>query len=138
MTLPELLRRHGLRITTPRQRIFDILKSHDTPLDIATILADRGAVDRVSVYRTLELFIQLGIVTVIPTGWKKRYELADPFKPHHHHLECTACSNLVAIDTPELEHLIESIADTHHYQLSSHHIELRGTCGKCHKMVKSP
>lgn len=135
MILAEILRTHGLRVTTARRTVFNILHAHDVPLDIAAILAEKGEIDRASVYRTLELFVRLDIVSIIPIGWKKKYELSDPFRPHHHHLQCNTCGELVAIDTPELERLIETVAHAHGYQLSSHHIELRGTCYRCQNVI---
>lgn len=137
MTLADFLRQRGLRITIPRQHVFNILQHYERPISIATIVAEKGTVDRTSVYRTLELFAQLGIITIVPMGWKKKYELAGPFKPHHHHLECTGCGQLVPINAPEVEQLIDSIAAEHHYQLSSHHIELRGTCKNCRRTANT-
>ncbi len=119
------------RITRARLELFEVLRTTDTPLPIADIHARCQKSDRASTYRNLELFIQAGIVTVIPLGWKKRYELASPFKPHHHHLQCTNCGKLVDINTPELETLIQSIADLQEFSLSSHHIELAGLCNNC-------
>ena len=119
------------RITSARLELFEALRSADVPLPIADIHARCEKSDRASTYRNLELFIQAGIVTVIPIGWKKRYELASPFKPHHHHIQCTNCGKLVDIKTPELETLIETIAKSHKFTLSSHHIELAGLCSNC-------
>ncbi len=119
------------RITTARKAVFTVLNAADKPIAIQDITKRARDIDRVSVYRTLELFTLLGIVEVVHVGWKKRYELAGPFKPHHHHLECTSCHELIAIDPEQLEQLIDSIARDHGYTLSSHHIELQGLCSMC-------
>jgi Fur family ferric uptake transcriptional regulator len=65
---------------------------------------------------------------------KQRYELAEPFKSHHHHLVCTSCGALVPIDQPKLERLVQHIANDHGYNLTSHHVELQGVCNACHSM----
>ncbi len=130
-SLRSLLAAHQLRVTSPRQQIFSLLSELDRPLSIREISQHCPRIDRTSIYRTLELFTRLQITIVIPIGWKHRYELAEPFKPHHHHLQCTTCKELIAIDTPRLENMISDLATTHGYTLSHHHIELLGTCKKC-------
>jgi Fe2+ or Zn2+ uptake regulation protein len=129
--LETLFHEHGLRLTTPRRQVFEALKQAHRPLSIRDIIASCHSVNRSSIYRALDAFAALGIIEIIHVGWKLRYELASPFKPHHHHLECTSCGELIAIDTPELEQHIHAIASAHNYTLGSHHVELRGLCATC-------
>lgn len=129
--LSVLFREHQLRLTNARKQVFYTLQHADKPLSIRQIITSCSAADRTSVYRTLELFVSLGIVLGIPTGWKTRYELAEPFRPHHHHLQCAWCGEVIAIELPELEDQIRKFARQHHYTLSSHHIELHGVCAHC-------
>ncbi|HMQ97157.1 MAG TPA: Fur family transcriptional regulator, partial [Candidatus Nanoperiomorbaceae bacterium] len=118
--LEELLRTSGNRLTNPRRQVFTALQQADEPLSLQRLLALAPGTDRTSIYRTLELYEQLHIIDIVHIGWKKRYELADPFKPHHHHLQCTKCHELIAIDTPELEQLISIIAKKHNYTITDH------------------
>jgi Fe2+ or Zn2+ uptake regulation protein len=132
-TIEELFAARGYRLTMPRRQVFNELQKASRPLAIGDIITACGGVDRVSIYRTLELFAELDIISVIPVGWKKRYELAGPFKPHHHHLQCVSCGELVAIDTPRLEGMVTDLATSHGYKLAHHHIELSGICEMCQK-----
>lgn len=132
-TIEELFSNEGYRLTMPRRQVFNELQKSSRPLAIGEIIATCEGVDRVSIYRTLELFAELDIISVIPVGWKKRYELAGPFKPHHHHLQCISCGELVAIDTPRLEGIVTDLATSHGYTLTHHHIELTGICETCQK-----
>ena len=134
--LAEYLAVKGLRVTNARKAVFLALKQAEHPVDIRTLVIQSQPINRVSVYRCLELFINLGVADVVTVGWKKRYELAGPFAPHHHHLQCTACGELVAINTPKLEYIVNNVAALHGYQLTSHHIELSGTCSACRKLQK--
>ena len=127
----QLIRERGIRLTEPRREVFSILNQHDQPLTIGELLKLSKIAERTSVYRTLNLFATLGIIETITSGWKSRYELAGPFKPHHHHLHCTACRQLIQLDIPILEETIKSFADSHEYMLTGHHIELTGLCKKC-------
>ncbi len=129
--LETLLQSSGNRLTTPRRQVFTALHQAAEPLSLQQLVALCQGVDRTSIYRTLELYEQLHIIEIVHVGWKKRYELADPFKPHHHHLQCTGCHQLVAIDTPELERLIDTIAQQHGYVITGHHFELQGLCPAC-------
>ena len=131
--LATILSDHHLRSTAPRRAVFRALIETSKPLYLHEIIRTCETIDRTTIYRTLELYVSLGIVEIIHVGWKKRYELAEPFKPHHHHLQCTVCSELIAIDTPRLEEYIETTAMRYGYQLTGHHIELRGICMTCRK-----
>jgi Fe2+ or Zn2+ uptake regulation protein len=129
--LETLLRTSKHRLTAPRKQVFTALKKAQQPLSLQQLTRSVPAIDRTSLYRTLELFVQLSIVRVIHTGWKKQYELADPFKPHHHHLQCTRCKELIEVKNPQLEQLIDRIVREHHYALTNHHFELEGLCQNC-------
>lgn len=123
----------GIRLTEPRRELFAILNERDQPLTINELLKFSKIAERTSVYRTLELFQKHGIVEVVQVKYKQRFELAEPFKPHHHHLVCVRCGELLPLDQPKLEKIISRIAEGHHYQLTSHHVELQGLCKGCQK-----
>ena len=77
---------NGYSLTRARLAVFELLNNNE-PQTISQILAKaNGLVDRVSVYRNIELFEKLGIVRRIYLGWKYKLELSDKFFAHHHHL----------------------------------------------------
>ena len=129
--LETVFRLHQLRLTTPRRVLFRALETAHTPQLIHQLVASCPNIDRTSIYRSLELFASLGIIHVIPVGFKRKYELAEPFVPHHHHVNCTVCGSTTPIDTPELEQLIASIAQSHDFTVNAHHFELEGVCKQC-------
>lgn len=131
--LETVMQHHKKRLTAPRRLVFEALQAAPRPLSMAELTRQLGDIDRTSIYRTLDLFVSLRIIDIITTGWKRRYELAEPFKPHHHHLQCTSCNELIAINTPEIETVIADTANSYNYQLLSHHIELFGVCYNCQK-----
>ena len=132
----KLLHTSGNRLTHARRQVFQVLEQADQPLSLQQILGSVAAIDRTSVYRALELFNRLAIIEIVYVGWKKRYELAGTFRPHHHHLQCTHCHQLIALDTPELEKLITHLSEVHGYVLTSHHIELLGVCPHCQTLAQ--
>lgn len=129
--LEKIFRDKQLRLTEPRKDVFKVLDDRDQPMTIGEIIKESHIAERTSVYRTLQLFTKLGIVDIIQVGWKQRYELAEPFKAHHHHLICVKCGALVKIDLPKLEKIINKIGDSYNYELVGHHVELQGICKDC-------
>lgn len=129
--LETVFAKEGYRLTSPRRAVFDVLHSSESPLAIAAIIKACPDVDRVSIYRTLALFTRLGITEIIPFGWKQRYELTSPFKPHHHHLYCTNCGILIDIHSQKLEQVVAAIAREQDFQPAAHKFEITGLCRQC-------
>ena len=131
MTLDDLFKQHNLRLTKPRQQVFDALQKSNVPLTISDIAKKCKTIDRTSVYRALVIFDRLKIVNAVTIGWKNYYELAEPFIPHHHHLYCIRCQNAAPIQTPELEQLIRYLGNKYGFKVTEHHFELEGLCKNC-------
>lgn len=129
--LETIFARQQLRLTRPRQEVFNILQESNVPLSAPAIAKQCPDIDRVSVYRTLELFTSLDIATVVPVGWKQRYELTSPFKPHHHHLSCTNCGALIDVHSKKLEQLVAAIARDYGFTAAEHKFEVSGLCSNC-------
>lgn len=128
-----ILRSAGQSVTKPRLAVFETLLESDTPLKNGDIAKRTPTVDRASVYRTLELFAKLDITTTTIRGWTPFTELAEPFKPHHHHLICSQCGNVEEIASDTLEDMLGIIAMRQKFHLTSHIVELTGLCAACHK-----
>ncbi len=133
--LEVIFARNQLRMTTPRQAVFEAMRASEMPLSIGDITKKCPDVDRVSIYRTIELFVSLAIAEAVPLGWKQRYELTSPFQSHHHHLYCTSCGALVDIHSKKLEQLVASIARDYDFTPAEHKFEVSGLCEKCQKTV---
>ena len=127
----KILKNHGLRVTTPRLDIFTAFSSHDAPMTIIDLIRECPDVDKVSIYRTVRLFSELGIITMVVHTQKDSYELAAPFRPHHHHMICERCNLLIVINSEQVERLIGTLAGTYNFLPSFHHFEVRGICSSC-------
>lgn len=126
-----ILSTHGLRSTTPRRVVFGALLACDAPVSIIQLVELCPEIDKVSVYRTIDLFAKLGVTNSVTHGWKQRYELASPFKPHHHHLVCRICGTASEIHSAKVEELIASIASEQSFTPSDHMFEINGVCRNC-------
>jgi Fur family transcriptional regulator, ferric uptake regulator len=117
--------------TKPRVAVFNELATHG-PLSVGTLASQLApAVDRATVYRTVELYEKLGIVNRIWHGFKHQVELSEIFTPHHHHAMCQNCGQTIDIASPELEATLAKLAKSHHFLALSHSVELLGYCNKC-------
>ena len=127
----QILKDSGVSVTKVRQAIFMALSEADKPLKNGQVAALVPSVDRASVYRTLELFAQLGITTTTIRGWTPFTELAEPFKQHHHHIICEQCGKVVEIENDTLEDVLNIVAGRHDFSLKKHIVELTGLCKDC-------
>lgn len=124
----------GYRVTNARLKLFHLLVG-TKPLSIQDILLKaNGTIDRVGVYRNVELFETLGIIRRITIGWKYKIELSDAFTPHHHHLVCITCGNVADIKADEkIEQFIYEVAKSYRFRPISHQFEVEGYCQLCSK-----
>ena len=80
-----------------------------------------------TVYRTLYLLNELGIVRRLDLGDGSRYELAED---HHHHIICESCGDISDFEECPLdpERLPLKSAD---FEVRSHSLEVYGLCAVC-------
>lgn len=131
MSIETVLENHKLRVTKSRLAIFDTLRSATRPLSEVEIAVATPTVDPVTVYRTVELFLKLDVVVGVAYAWKQRYELAVPFRPHHHHMLCTSCGRVEEVQSEKLEKFIASLGEEHGFQAREHTFEITGLCRQC-------
>lgn len=125
------LRRHGYSTTKARQAVFAALSGQE-PQTIAQLIKACAGVDRASIYRTISLLEQLGIVQRLQIGWKYKLELSGDFMEHHHHLSCTGCGNVIALpEDAAIEQRLYALAASQHFTPTDHQLEIRGLCKAC-------
>ena len=100
-----VLRRKHLNITDSRKKILSLFLNHKDALAHADIEKNAGEkFDRVTVYRTLQTFVEKGIVHTIPTADNAiLYALCkDCDEEHHHddhvHFVCQDCHTTICLD----------------------------------------
>ncbi len=131
----QFLERKALRLTEARAAIVEAALARTGHYPIEELIADlkrlgiRGS--KATVYRTLPLLAEAGIVKpAIVAGDAKSYETtfgAD----HHDHLVCGACGKVVEFGFEAFEILQREVAGRYGFRLDSHHHELVGTCPEC-------
>lgn len=125
-----VLKQQGFSATKTRMAVFRALLATQpaTMHDLITALPD---VDRATIYRTVDLFVDLNIAKKVSTGFKYRVELGDSFQEHHHHLTCLRCGSVIDVHTPEIEYAIEQTAANNGFRPIRHDLEISGYCSSC-------
>ncbi len=129
------LRDHRQPVTRQRDLIAQIVFLSDDHPSVDLIirrLRDQGeAVGTATVYRTLEVLVESGLVRAHDFGEGfKRYEPMSA-QAHHEHLICERCGTVVEFQNERLERMLPIIADEHAFQHSRHRVEIYGVCRDC-------
>lgn len=123
--------------TRARSAVLTVLTSVPDPLRAVQIhraLRNPG-INLSSVYRALQLFEALNIVRRVALGGAARYEMADGYRHHHHHLVCDTCGRIEDMTTCPVEgaDLTRRIQKRTGFAVRSHVFELFGLCRSCRR-----
>jgi Fur family ferric uptake transcriptional regulator len=134
----------GYRLTLPRQAILDVLGGSSEHLSAEDIYLQvhkiHPGVGLTTVYRTVELLVQTGLVLKFDFGdGRARYELSEGPKGarHHHHLVCTRCGRVIDY-TDFIDEELELLNSTekglsakYDFKITHHLIQFYGLCDEC-------
>lgn len=138
MDIEEILQSHELRMTKPRQLVWDVLTarhSHDNHLTAAEVAEHVHMVDETvnvsSVYRALSLFDELGLVRESRLGGDD----VSRWEPSHDddtiHLVCESCGAVQHHHGDAVDRLTTHLSGHHGFVASSVDIVVKGTCESC-------
>jgi Fur family ferric uptake transcriptional regulator len=128
--IKSLLKQQGFSATKTRLAILRALLAAQ-PATMQDLITALPKIDRATVYRTVDLFVDLNIAKKVSTGFKYRIELGESFQEHHHHLTCLRCSSVIDVHTPEIEYAIEQTASNNGFRPLRHDLEITGYCSNC-------
>lgn len=131
--IERLLTNHKLRKTDIRKDVLEVFLTNDKALtnqDIEENLQDNA--DRITLYRTLNKFVEHGILHRIENANQTHYALCHGCNIHHHsdnhiHFKCTSCESIECFDQPES--LGFSLPPN--YAIKKVNILVEGICAKC-------
>ncbi len=126
-----------LRSTSERFAVLDaVLQSqgHFDADDLYYRMITSGTkVSKATVYNTLELLKECGLVSKYRFAEKtSRYEKAFG-KPHHHHMICLQCGDIIEFVNDRLERIQEDVCSEKSFTPQSITLQIFGTCAKCRK-----
>lgn len=129
------LRRAGHRVTTPRRVVWEVIRhadAHLTAEEIAgRVRSDDPGINVSSVYRTLSLFSDLGLVreSALGPASASYWELAHPDEEFH--LRCTGCGRVEHHGGNLVERVREHLLEEHRFAAATIDLVVSGTCARC-------
>jgi len=128
------LRAAGFRVTPARRAIAAALLGVGRPLSPAEVLAlarrERPGLGRATVYRTLALLVQLGLVVPRPAPGGIRYSLVSKGM---HRLVCRSCGVELLLTECPAGSLAGELARRYGFQVDGHLLEFYGLCPDCQR-----
>lgn len=136
MSCTQALQAKGYRVTPQRMMVVEALHrvdQHISAEEIYTqVLAKYPYANISTVYRTLELLKELGLVTEIALrDGRVRYHPAE--KGHHHHLVCHKCGEIIDLPESSLLSLEETLFHDYQFKADLKHLAIFGLCADCQK-----
>jgi Fur family ferric uptake transcriptional regulator len=138
--LSKFLKEKGFRLTKERASILQKILSlhgHFDPEDLYLQIKKTGEkASRASVYRTLNVLCECGIIEKIrKTDHGSVYEQTFGHG-HHDHMHCLQCGVTLEFFSEQLEKIQDAVCKKQGFRGTSHTLEIRGYCKKCQKKIK--
>jgi Fur family ferric uptake transcriptional regulator len=130
--LTRALKDRGLRLTAQRQLVLQAVRElgHATPDEVhAKVQCVAASVNLTTIYRTLELLEDLGLVTHahLSHGAPTFHAAED----RHVHLVCRACGHIEELPVETVTPLAQTLRAERGFNLDVGHVALFGTCRRC-------
>jgi len=129
----EFLSRKNLRVTAQRRAIGDTAfstRQHFTAEQLLAWSRERDkSVSRATVYRTLPLLTESGLIREMDFG--KDYKFYDPNyaeHPHHNHIICQDCEKIVEFESEKIERLENEISHRLGFSVKTHRLQITASC----------
>ncbi len=146
--LEDFIRRKGLRRTDQRDRIIQEVFSKDEHFN-AEELYERirktsSATSRATVYRTLALLVEAGLLREIDLGENETtYDPNFLNKPSHNHLVCIDCGRVLEFEDPHIDTLNDCVTRRLGFRPVEHTLKIEASCeqlrqhGRCPNLIAS-
>ena len=129
----------GVRMTTQRRLLVEIIQNSPRHLDAASLLEVARKrdedIDRATVYRTIALLKDRGLIDELDLmhieGEKHYYEAKT--NRDHCHMACFRCGAIMEYASSSFEKLKEEIARQSGFQIRVVRLEVGGICKQCQK-----
>ncbi|MCP4690479.1 MAG: transcriptional repressor [Desulfobacterales bacterium] len=132
----ELLISAKLEATPNRLRVLEVVGNNNFPLsagDIFETLERGGSINRVTIYRILDLLVAHGVVERLSTGGRAAYFGLAPndFHTSHPHFYCKSCGRMDCLSPESLIVETGSLSKTFPGRIDKVEVRVDGVCKNC-------
>ena len=142
----DLLREKGLKVTSQRLMVLNILSAHgDEHLTVEEIYdlakEESPEIGLATIYRTVQVLLELHVIEKVTfdDGFA-RYELngEETGSGHrHHHAICTQCGKVYSLETDLLDTLEKQVFESLGFVVTDHEVKLYGLCSACRRKAQN-
>ena len=142
----DLLREKGLKVTSQRLMVLNILSAHgDEHLTVEEIYdlakEESPEIGLTTIYRTVQVLLELHVIEKVTfdDGFA-RYELngEETGSGHrHHHAICTQCGKVYSLETDLLDTLEKQVFESLGFEVTDHEVKLYGLCSACRRKAQN-
>lgn len=142
----DLLREKGLKVTSQRLMVLNILSAHgDKHLTVEEIYdlakEESPEIGLATIYRTVQVLLELHVIEKVTfdDGFA-RYELngEETGSGHrHHHAICTQCGKVYSLETDLLDTLEKQVFESLGFEVTDHEVKLYGLCSACRRKAQN-
>lgn len=142
----DLLREKGLKVTSQRLMVLNILSAHgDEHLTVEEIYdlakEESPEIGLATIYRTVQVLLELHVIEKVTfdDGFA-RYELngEETGSGHrHHHAICTQCGKMYSLETDLLDTLEKQVFESLGFEVTDHEVKLYGLCSACRRKAQN-
>lgn len=128
------LSKRGYRLTEARRSVLAALATaggHVSADELVELVHRSGSdVGRMTVYRTLDLLTELGLVRPVYQGTGAAHFIL-LIGGHHHHLVCTGCHRVIEVEACILPDIEQRVGLGSEFEVRGHLLEIFGRCREC-------
>ena len=124
----------GHPLTSQRRLLLELIRQADGHVDAKELYRRASSKDEsispATVYRSLNLFKQLGLVDERRLGQVRcYYEIKQT--PEHQHLVCRGCGKVIEFESTLIRKLVDKVQREHGFNVTKAELYLEGYCEQC-------
>jgi Fe2+ or Zn2+ uptake regulation protein len=133
MDIEYILHASGRRVTPQRELVFNIIQESEghPSADEIYLLArqERPRFSLSTVYRTLEVLREIGLISELHLDGENRYEIRRD--EEHQHMVCLGCGRVIEFKCAHCTRVHRDLAAQYGFKITGSRVELLGYCAEC-------
>lgn len=127
-----LLEHFGVRVTPVRYLLYEALARESTAVSLTDLETELKTVDKSSIFRNLQLFLEVGLIHQIQDGSGiAKYAVNQSHGHSHAHFTCEACGDTICLDGLSLN--VCELSLPQGYKADGYTLLIKGKCAHCKK-----